>query len=173
MNKLLELILLNKIKNSGSGSGSSDYNVKAGAYNINSSGSFTGKITEIKSFDVANNNLLNECFMNLYGLVKAPQLLNCGNVVTIEKLFYGCNSLVDVPVYNFPNVTNPSNAFGGCSMLSNESLNNILATCIGMTKTLSTYKNLKKIGLTSAQASICEGLSNYDSFIEAGWTTGY
>jgi hypothetical protein len=34
-------------------------------------------------------------------------------------------------------------------------------------------KTLKAIGLSSAQATTCTGLSNWASAQSAGWTTGY
>ena len=34
-------------------------------------------------------------------------------------------------------------------------------------------KTLAYIGLTSAQATKCTTLSNYQAFLDAGWTTGY
>ena len=34
-------------------------------------------------------------------------------------------------------------------------------------------KTLKFIGLTEAQATTCQSLSNYQAFLDAGWTTGY
>ena len=34
-------------------------------------------------------------------------------------------------------------------------------------------KTLKYIGLTSEQANKCKTLSNYQAFLNAGWTTGY
>lgn len=36
-----------------------------------------------------------------------------------------------------------------------------------------TSKTLKALNLTSSQATRCQSLSNYQDFINAGWTTGY
>ena len=44
--------------------------------------------------------------------------------------------------------------------------------CAGATSYTGT-KTLSTLGLTSAQATICQGLSNYSAFTSAGWTTGY
>ena len=65
-----------------------------------------------------------------------------------------------------------SNMFKYCPNLSNESLNNILAMCTNAIK-ITSNKTLKYIGLTNEQAATCQGLSNYNTFISAGWTTGY
>ena len=56
--------------------------------------------------------------------------------------------------------------------ISDESLNNILIMCTNATK-ITSNKTLKYIGLSSDQANKCKTLSNYEAFINAGWTTGY
>ena len=38
---------------------------------------------------------------------------------------------------------------------------------------ITSNKTLKYIGLTEEQATICQSLSNYQAFTNAGWTTGY
>lgn len=35
------------------------------------------------------------------------------------------------------------------------------------------YKTLKYIGLSAEQATKCTTLSNYQAFLDAGWTTGF
>lgn len=99
-------------------------------------------------------------------------LLNTNNVTSMDGTFYGCTNLTTIPVLNTSSVTDMYDTFGGCSSLSEESLNNILSMCIGATSYIKT-KTLKYIGLTSTQATTCQGLSNYQSFLDAGWTTGY
>lgn len=99
-----------------------------------------------------------------------------GTLQSCARMFSNCNKLVTIPELDCSNLN--SNAamtdmFSECPMLSNESLNNILNTCAKSSITKSSYKTLKIIGLTSAQATTCEGLSNYQAFLDAGWTTGY
>lgn len=114
-------------------------------------------------------------FRNCYELEKIP-LLNFSNVTNVGYMFQACVKLKDVPVFDFSKVNsgNPSRAiFSGCTNLTNESLNNILKICINMTSVTSN-KTLKYVmDLTSEQATICQGLSNYQAFLDAGWTTGY
>ena len=45
--------------------------------------------------------------------------------------------------------------------------------CITMTNLTKSYKTLKYMGLNSTQATRCKELSNYQTFLDAGWTTGY
>ena len=112
-------------------------------------------------------------------LIEIPQL-DTSNVTTMYCMFNQCSNLVTVPQLNTSSLedgveyisTGMQNMFSGCVALSNESLNNILAMCTNATK-LTVNKTLRYIGLTQAQATICQSLSNYSAFIAAGWTTGY
>ena len=70
-------------------------------------------------------------------------------------------------------MTNGLNStFTACSSLTNESLNNILQMCVNAIN-YPGVKTLKRLGLSSEQATVCQGLSNYQAFLNAGWTTGY
>jgi len=99
-------------------------------------------------------------------------LLNTSNVTNMVYMFSGCSSLTTIPLLNTSNVTNMGYMFSSCSSLNNESLNNILAMCTNAVK-ITSNKTLKRIGLTEEQANICKTLSNYQDFVNAGWTTGY
>ena len=57
-------------------------------------------------------------------------------------------------------------------ILTDESLNNIMATMLTATAYIGT-KTLSHTSLTSEQATKCTTLSNYSAFTAAGWTTGY
>ena len=93
---------------------------------------------------------------------------NAGN------MFRTCSALENVPIFNFSSVTNLNGIFGSCLKLTDESLNNILASCISATKiTSASFKTLKQIGLSSTQAETCQTLSNWNDFVSAGWTSGY
>lgn len=126
-------------------------------------------------------------------------LVDCSNVTNMISMFNNCSNLKTLPLLNTENVTNMAYMFGACrklknipqfntskcinlnnfvvnvgESLTNESLNNILAMCINVDD--NNYigtKTLSAIGLTSAQATVCQGLSNYQDFLDAGWTTGY
>lgn len=117
------------------------------------------------------NNLYG-CFSNLSGLVSVP-LFDTSNVESMGEMFIYCSSLVNIPQFNTTKVYSLSNAFIGCDSLSNESLNNILAMCINATNSYDGEKNLESIGLSAEQITICHGLSNYQAFLNAGWTDTY
>lgn len=108
-------------------------------------------------------------------ILKNVPLFDTSNVTTMRNMFSNCTSLISVPQFNTDSM-NANTSFGGmfsyCNKLSNESLNNILAMCIGATSYTGT-KTLAYLGLSSSQATICQGLSNWASAQSAGWTTGY
>lgn len=99
-------------------------------------------------------------------------LLDTSKVTNIGYMFNSCTSLISVPLLDTSRVTYMNNMFSNCYNLSNESLNNILQMCINATSYTST-KTLSRIGISQTQASICISLSNYQAFLNAGWTTGY
>lgn len=106
-----------------------------------------------------------------YSLKKVP-FMDTSNVTDMRWAFDTCSELVDLPLLNTSSVTSMRRAFSSCSSLSNDSLNNILAMCANATSYTGT-KTLNDIGITAVQATICQGLSNYQAFLNAGWTTGY
>lgn len=106
------------------------------------------------------------------GALRSVPQFDTQEITTAFGMFSNCKSLKDVPVFNISKCTNIMNMFQSCPSLSNNSLNNIMAMCL----TASVYsgtKTLKQLGLTSEQATTCQGLSNYSAFTAAGWTTGY
>lgn len=122
--------------------------------------------------DTSNATNMSSMFYSCTNLVNVP-LLNTENVVSsMNGMFYGCTSLVSVAQLNTSKTTGMRSMFTGCTKLSNETLNNILAMCINA-KDITTDKNLRDIGLSSYQASVCQTLNNWSAFEAAGWTTGY
>lgn len=100
-----------------------------------------------------------------------PQI-DTSQVTNMNSAFYSSPILRHIPLLNTSSVERLYETFNYCSNLSNNSLNNILAMCINATN-YSRTKTLKYIGLTQAQAEVCQTLSNYQAFLDAGWTTGY
>ena len=98
------------------------------------------------------------------------------NLKNMGAMFANCSLLKDIDFtgWNLMKIgNNISKSFLNCPMLSNDTLNAILAILITANPTLSAYKTLKYTGLTQAQAEVCQTLSNYQAFLDAGWTTGY
>lgn len=140
------------------------------------SGNYFNIYTFIESiddnYDVSAVTEIRYLFSSLYSLKKAPTM-NTSHITNAQQLFNQCESLITVPVYDFSSLTgnNNYNMFGNCMSLSNDSLNNILQMCIGMTGVAN--KTLKYMGISSTQATTCQSLSNWSNFVAAGWSTGY
>lgn len=104
---------------------------------------------------------------------------NSSNLINVNGMCSGCTNLTTVNVLTLTSlknggVSNPhENMFANCPSLSETSLNNILETFLNALLPNSATKTLKKIGLSSTQATTCTTLSNWAALSAAGWTTGY
>ena len=132
-------------------------------------------LVSVPDLDLSHANWALNMFYDCSSLVTAPNLTigPSTGITGMSAMFYNCSSLVNVPVYDTSNFKEMGSMFGGCTSLSNESLNNIMQMCINATKIANRNRTLKYIGLTQAQATTCQTLSNYQAFLDAGWTTGY
>ena len=128
-------------------------------------------LTTIPELDTSNVTAMQYMFDRCNNLTTIP-LLDTSNVTDMYYMFSNCTSLTTIPELDTKKVINMSSMFYDCSSLNNESLNNILAMCANAAK-ITSNKTLKYIGLTEEQATICQSLSNYQAFTNAGWTTGY
>lgn len=136
--------------------------------------------SSLESFEIEDTSkvqLIDYLCWGCTSLETAPEM-NLSNLSSInnsacQNVFNGCTNLKNVPVYNIPNPTTMYRMFYNCPNLTDESLNNILLTCISAIKVASTIKTLKDIGLSQDQATRCQSLSNYEAFVAAGWVTGY
>lgn len=122
------------------------------------------------------NNLINTRYMfcNCKSITEIPQL-NTSKVITMNSMFYGCIKLTTLPQLDATGITANTGLetmFYNCPNLSDESLNNILLMCANFSGYTGT-KTLKHMSLTEEQATKCTTLSNYQAFLDAGWTTGY
>ena len=110
-----------------------------------------------------------------YSVLQHIEKVDTKKVTNMSQCFDTCRFLMDVPAFEIPLITSTSgiyNCFKNCSYLTNESLNNIMAMCLSAIN-ISGTKTLKYLGLSSTQATTCQSLSNYQAFLDAGWTTGY
>ena len=112
--------------------------------------------------------MVSSMFSSCTNLVSIPSF-NFEKVTSANNFCYGCSKLENVPVFNMPLVTSINQMFGYCYKLTDESLNNIMQTCINATSYTGT-KSLNTIGLSTTQITRCQSLSNYQAFLDAGWT---
>ena len=140
------------------------------------------QITSLPYFDTSNGTNFGQMCQSTRALVSFPQI-DTSNGTNFSNMFIDCKALVNIPVLDWSKATTLQNVFGGlgsggqgaCTNLSNESLNNILEMCANATAYIQqgTNMTLKYIGLTSAQATTCETLSNWDTFVNVGWSSGF
>lgn len=130
-------------------------------------------LEEIALIDTSNVTTMSNAFQQCTSLKKILKF-NTGKCKNFSYTFYNCSKLEDVPLLDTSKCTQFNYMFNACASLTDESLNNIMRMCINMTSLSSTAtKTLKQAGITSAQATRCQSLSNYQDFLDAGWTTGY
>ena len=122
--------------------------------------------------DTSNVTNMGNTFMSCTLLRTIPKL-DTSRVTNMATMFYGCGRLIDLPVLDTSNVTTMSGMFqNGGNSLTNDSLNNLLKMCANATSYTGT-KTLADLKLLQAKATICETLSNYQEFLDAGWSIGY
>lgn len=117
-----------------------------------------------------NTTSMLDMFKGERGIAICPKI-DTSNVTNMNSAFYG-SPIAIVPILDTKNVTAIYNTFAYCSYLTKLSLNNILAMCAKATSYKGT-KTLKNVGLSKTQTITCQTLSNYQAFLDAGWTTGY
>lgn len=146
--------------------------------NITSMSSFFStcvSLEKVELFDTSTITSFKYMFQNCGNLLAIPQF-DTSKATEMQYFAQGCASLTTVPVLDTHSVQPyyMNSMFSGCPSLSNESLNNILYMCAhANSQGTAQQKTLYNIGLSSAQASICTGLSNWSACTSAGWTTGY
>lgn len=131
-------------------------------------------LTTIPLIDTSNVEWMNNMCSGCSSLTDFP-LIDTSNVLSMNSMFNTCPNLQNVPVLNTSKVNNLQSMFGGGDIgLTDESLNNILKMCINATLYSGT-KTLAYLGFLSSQYSAAriQALSNYQDFINAGWTIGY
>ena len=129
-------------------------------------------LEEVALFDTNWGTSFANMFESCLALKRIPQFdTNKGSI--LASAFSNCKSLKDVPILDTSSATNMNFMFNGCESLTDASLNNILKMCINATQISASAKTLQRIGLSETQATRCQSLSNYQDFLDAGWTTGY
>ena len=83
--------------------------------------------------------------------------------------FDGCTNLVDFPVLSMASAGEMQNAFRGCPNLSDQSLENIMKSCITKGK-LPYAKTASYLGLSAEQGERLKTLPSYSSWAALGWS---
>lgn len=154
--------------------GGGDYNAKFKTSSLVGSKTnwYYRNIEALPSLDFSDKTSWNfdTMFGNWPSLKSIEGIILPNTATTINSFFYNDTSLEYIPVINLSNITEVSNALYNCINLTDEALNNLLASCI--TGVNVKNKTLSYFGLTQTQREKCQTLSNYQAFVNAGWTTG-
>lgn len=130
-----------------------------------------GDVT-ISELDMSSNKS-NYMLFDSSWLTIAPAMINTQNVTDWSRCFAYTN-LTTVGVLNFSSATTLNNMFTSVSTLTGDSINNILASCATVGSAYTRNKTLTELGLNNRySASMIQGLSNYQTFVNAGWTIGW
>lgn len=135
--------------------------------------SFYKAITKVKNIDTSQKTSGNNLFAYFDNLEEVGPF-DTSKMTNISYMFADCKKLKTIPQFDFGNVSMSNyGAFNNCISLTDESLNNLLISCVGMTKI--SPKNLKTLGFTSTNYPVerIEALPSYQDFLDAGWTIGY
>lgn len=126
-------------------------------------------IETIPTLDTSSCTSFRRCFTNCYELKTAPNW-DLSHATNLGQMFWSCSKLENIPLYTLTAATTLQNMYQSTGdNLTNDSLNNILASCISAT-TYTGTKTIHYLGLSSTYDSIIPTLSNYNDFITAGWT---
>ena len=110
--------------------------------------------------------------------ISMPELdlssFNTEKVTDFSYMFYNAQYIIDMDLssFNLRSATNMQSMFYGASGIfyNDEVKNQILAMCT--TATQITNKTLSYIGFTNSSIrESFQSLSNYDAFVQAGWST--
>jgi surface protein len=104
--------------------------------------------------------------------IKAAPSYDLSNATNVVEMFANTSDLVNVPIYNLPRVTDVGYWFSWCSSLSDESLNNIMASLLTATSYAGTKTLLYVFSNQPEVINKCTTLSNWAALQNAGWTKG-
>ena len=153
--------------------GTSEYNAKINTVFTSTNKTILNNIIELPAINVGNLTNISSLFQNCMNL-KSIELIGTDNITNVGNMCNGCISLENISQFNTSKITNFTNTFNNCSKFTDESLFNILAMCIGATAYKGT-KTLYAIGFREVYypTERIQALSNYQLFLDAGWTIGY
>ena len=126
---------------------------------------YGANIKSVPGLNTSNVTTMFRAFSGCQELLDISNL-NTPRVTTFRDAFYNCQKLADVPVLDTSSATNMDYMFYNCNALTDDSLNNIMTMCINAP----IKETLSYVGLWSSQVERCKALSNYQAFLDAGWT---
>ena len=165
----------------------------SGIKNINVNGSDASNVTtfqnafgscknlaaiDLSQLDTSNANNMSSMFGSCANLtsITLNGKFNTKKVTNFGNMFYSNNKLTHITFgenFTMEACTYINSMFTNTNQLDDETLNAIMGILITTTSAYTRAKTLKEVGISSINATKCQSLSNYQAFIDAGWTTGY
>ena len=127
-------------------------------------------LKSVPMWDTSANTSMYGIFKNCSSITSIPQW-DTSKATTWMAAFASCTSLVDFPVLSMASASesNLQSAFSGCPNLSDQSLENIMKSCI--TKGKLTYSRTASfLGLSAEQGERLKTLPSYSSWTALGWS---
>lgn len=140
--------------------------------NMHSMFEYCNKLTTIGTLTHGNVTDMAFMFYNCTSL-ETPPNIDTSSCTNLSYAFRNCTNLKDVPIYDWSSATNLNYIFDGCTSLTDQSLDNILQSCISATS-FTGSKNLRNtihLAYTYSKSKI-KSLPHYQDFINAGWVIG-
>ena len=137
------------------------------------------EIVNIENIDTSLVTDMSYMFSTCEKLVADVSGFDTSNVTNLKHMFsndmtddfYGASHVTGWQNFDMSNVTDMSSIFGDGGAGGNMDL--VLDFCIKAKKIPNENKTLKYIGLKSYESTLCESSTKYQTFLDAGWTTGY
>lgn len=163
--------------------------------NANAMFSGASLLTQVPNMDTSECVNMSYAFAYCYGLTSFPAL-NTSKVTNMSRMLYDCQSITSIGAIDTSTVENFNYAFGGCvalvdfpvldfssatdlrymfqndSLLSNQSLSNILDSLLTVTN-YDRAKTLASLSLSSTQADYIASLPKWSNLQAMGWSKGY
>lgn len=131
---------------------------------------------DLSSFNTSSATNMSSMFYECTQLTTLDlSSFNTSNVTNLIRFAGGCENLTHINFgnnFNTSKVTTMNYAFNNSRKLDNETLNAILGLCIGTTSAYTSTKTLATLGINSGFTNFANipNLSNYQAFLDAGWT---
>ena len=139
------------------------------------------EIVNIQNLDTSLVTNMEYMFATCERLIADVSSFNTGNVTNMQGMFAngmnddfsGAGKVTGFENFDMSNVTNMQGMFYDAQLNDAQKLVPVLTMCINATKISNENKTLNYLSLGSYRAGICQTLSNYENFLNAGWTIGY
>lgn len=138
---------------------------------------YCGKLAKVdlSNFNTSSTTNMTSMFNSCTNLTSLDlSSFNTSNVTNMQGMFSSCTNLTTINFgsnFNTSKVANMQGMFSYSNKLDDNTLNAILNLCINATSISTNNKKLSYLGITNSTLTAkVPTLSNYQDFLDAGWT---